>query len=277
MAVSYNETGPSIKQEYPMTLKKTALSLAVISLLGACGGSNDSDMSQPPPPPTSQQTISGHIGKIGGHDLIPIHVTAPAALSRITYKGQSVSLDKSHAIVDMMQNPTPRCCQSIHDDYFTTAMGNGIAAVRAYSGFRHVRFGNLSTYDPASHALSDTVGFYQGIPTTSALQEGGSATYRGVGYQFGRDATGRPIADYQGTVEATVDFATRTVDIRLRNVSVPLDVRANMTGHSSFAAQQGKLSIHGGLFGPNAEEIGGMIRQGDNGDWTATFAGSSQQ
>lgn len=259
-----------------MTMQKTALSLAAISLLAACGGSNDSDMSQPPPPPTSQQTVSGHIEIPGGDGVTPIHVTAPAALSRIMYKGQSVSLDKAHAIVDMMQNPTPRCCQSIYDDYFTTAMGDGIAAVRAYSGFKHVRFGNISTYDSSKHTLSDTVGFYQGIPTTSALQEGGSAVYRGVGYQFGKDAEGRSIADYRGTVEATVDFATRTVDIHLRNVSVPIDIRANMTGHSSFAAQQGKLSVHGGLFGPNAEEIGGMIRQGDNGNWTATFAGSSK-
>ncbi|MDO4777269.1 MAG: hypothetical protein Q4A06_07415 [Cardiobacteriaceae bacterium] len=258
-----------------MNIQKTVLSLAAISLLGACGGSNDSDMSQPPPPP--QQTVSGHIENPDADNILPIHVTAPAAFSRITYKGHGVSLDKAHAIVDMMQNPTPRCCQSIHDDYFTTAMGDGIAAVRAYSGFRHVRFGNISTYDASQHTLSDTVGFYQGIPTASALQEGGAAVYHGVGYQFGKDAEGRSIADYRGSVEATVDFATRIVDIHLRNVSVPVDIRARMTGHSSFAAQQGRLSVHGGLFGLDAEEIGGIIRQDGNGEWTATFAGSSRK
>lgn len=253
-----------------MKLQKMTLALALISLLAACGGNGNTDMGQAP------QSVSGHIEKGGGAGLMPIQASAPGALSRLTYQGQSVSLNKADAIVDMMQDPTPRCCQSVHDDDFTTAMGDGIAAVRAYSGFKYVRFGHVAAYDATSRVVDDIAGFYQGIPTTSALQEGGAAVYRGVSYQFGKDADGKPIADYQGTVQATVDFATRNVDIHLRNVSVPVDIRANMHDHSSFAAQYGKLSVHGGLFGPNAEEIGGLIRQDGNGEWTATFAGSSK-
>lgn len=247
--------------------------------LAACGGSNNNnnagqDQPKPQPkPPTVMNKIDGHIQKIGGG----YESVKADDLDHITYKDNVVvSLHKRNALLDMEKQPKERGGQQVDGDYLGVKLGSGLGAVHVYNDLSYARFGDISVYDATKHTLSDTVGFYHGVPT-EAIQLGGLIQYEGAAYQFGKTADGKVISDYEGKLKATADISNAKIDIKLSNVTVPVEVQAEIRGNHFI--EQGKVAgrgLVGGFFGPNAAEMAGIVRQTGNGEWTATFGGKRQ-
>lgn len=262
------------------SLKLSALLTSAL-LLSACGGSdNNNDASQDKPqnkPPVANK-IEGHIQKVGG-GYGPM---TSGDLNHVTYKGNIVvSLRKQDAMLDMEKQPKERGGQEVDGDYLGVQLGNGLGAVHVYNDLSYARFGDISVYDTKNRTLTDTVGFFHGVPT-EALQLGGLIHYEGTAYQFGKTADGKAISDYQGKLKATADISNAKVDIKISNVTVPVEAHAEIRGsnfieHSKVPGR----GLYGGFFGPNGAEIAGIVQQlkkdgANNGEWTATFGGKRQ-
>lgn len=260
------------------SLKLSALLVSAL-LLSACGGSdNNNDASkdkqqQQQKPPATMSKIGGYIQKPGG-GYGP--VTA-SDLEHTTYNGNIVvSLRKQDAMLDMEKESKERGGQDVDGDYLGIKLGNGLGAVHVYNDLSYARFGDISVYDTKNRTLTDTVGFFQGVPT-EAMQLGGLIHYEGTAYQFGKTADGKAISDYHGKLKATADISNAKIDIKISNVTVPVEAQAEIRGNNFI--EHGKVrdrGLYGGFFGPNGAEIAGMVQQTKNGEWTATFGGKRQ-
>lgn len=260
------------------TAYKLATLLASALLLTACGGgssNNDASKDKPQitPPPANTSKITGHIQKPGGgHEAVKT-----LDLDRTTYNGNIlISLRKQDALLDMEKQSKQRGGQEVDGDYLGIKLGSGLGALHVYNDLSYARFGDISTYDMKTHTLSNTVGFFQGIPS-EALQAGGIINYEGTAYQFGKTADGKAISDYQGKLRASADLSNANIRIQLSNVTVPVDANAKISGNTfiEHSVVPGRGLI-GGFFGPNGAEIAGIVQQTKNGEWTATFGGKRQ-
>lgn len=257
------------------SFKLSAL-LASALVLTACGGSDSKDdtpQDKPQNKPPMASKISGHIQKPGG-GYGP--VTA-SDLEHTTYNDSIVvSLRKQDAMLDMEKQPKDRGGQDVDGDYLGVKLGNGLGAVHVYTDLSYARFGDISVYDTKNRTLTDTVGFFQGIPS-EALQEGGVVQYEGTAYQFGKTADGKAISDYQGKLKATADLSNAKVNIKITDVTVPVEANATIRGTNfiEHSVVPGR-GLYGGFFGPNGAEIAGIVQQTKNGEWTATFGGKRQ-
>ncbi|MDO4776223.1 MAG: transferrin-binding protein-like solute binding protein [Cardiobacteriaceae bacterium] len=257
------------------SLKLSAL-LASALLLTACGGSdnnNDASKDQPQGKPPVAGKISGHIQKPGGgHEPVKAN-----DLDQTTYNGNIVvSLRKQDALMDMEKQPKERGGQDVDGDYLGIKLGNGMGGLHIYNDLSYARFGDISVYDTKNRTLTDTVGFFQGIPT-EVLPASGVINYEGTAYQFGKTAAGKPISDYKGKLKAAADLSNAKINIKLSNVTVPIEanatIRGNMFIEHSVVPGRGLI---GGFFGPNGAEIAGIVQQTNNGEWTATFGGKRE-
>lgn len=260
------------------SLKLSALLTSAV-LLSACGGSdNNNDASQDKPqnkPPVANK-IEGHIQKVGGgHEPVKA-----SDLDHTTYNGNIVvSLRKQDALRDMEKESKERGGQEVDGDYLGVKLGGGLGAVHVYNDLSYARFGDISVYDTKNRTLTDTVGFFQGVPT-EAMQLGGLIQYEGTAYQFGKTADGKAISDYQGKLKATADISNAKIDIKISNVTVPVEAQAEIHGNTFITHGNGR-GLTGGFFGPNGAEIAGIVQQlkkdgVNNGEWTATFGGKRQ-
>ena len=254
-------------------MKNTLFSSSLMTfslLLAACGGSGgNNNVADKPQAPQTANSITGHIQKPGGgHE--PVTTTS---LDYTTYKGVLVSLREEDAVMNLEDRPANRGSMEVDGDYLGIKIGNGFGALRVYDGLSYARFGDISTYDTSSHTISDTVGFFQGTPSLE-MQTGGTISYSGTAYQFGKTASGTPIADYKGKLNATADLSLGKIHIQLSNVTVPVEANATIRGNTfiEHSVVPGR-GLVGGFFGPNAAEIAGIVQQTGNGEWTATFGG----
>ena len=130
--------------------------------------------------------------------------------------------------------------------------------------------------------------FYQGITPTN-MPSSGQARYEGNSYLFsyGPKYGDRTYHDTQGAAHFDVDFGAKTIAGKLDN-KVQLDpnnrnsMKEGFTFNgtikgSNFEAkeEQDKIYYNGGFFGPNAEELGGVMRH-DN-DKVHGFFGAHKQ
>ena len=111
--------------------------------------------------------------------------------------------------------------------------------------------------------------FYQGITPTN-MPSSGQARYEGNSYLFsyGPKYGDRIYHDTQGAAHFDVDFGAKTIAGQLDN---KVDVDGRIKNGFSFNGQvhgntfsakeeQDKIYYHGGFFGPNAEELGGVMK-----------------
>ena len=149
-------------------------------------------------------------------------------------------------------------------------------------GMRYSRVGSLifsNNIDSISGKAENTDShwFYQGITTTD-MPSGGRAHYEGNSYMFSYGPTNgdRTYYDTQGAAHFDVDFGAKTIAGKLDN-KVQLNYRDldslkegftfNGKVHgNTFSAkeEQDKIYYHGGFFGPNAEELSGVLRHDDD-------------
>ena len=149
-------------------------------------------------------------------------------------------------------------------------------------GMRYSRVGSLifsNNIDSISGKAENTDShwFYQGITTTD-MPSGGRAHYEGNSYMFSYGPTNgdRTYYDTQGAAHFDVDFGAKTIAGKLDNkVQLdPLSLSSIQEGFTfngkvhgnTFSAkeEQDKIYYHGGFFGPNAEELGGVLRHDDD-------------
>ena len=124
--------------------------------------------------------------------------------------------------------------------------------------------------------------FYQGITPTN-MPSSGQARYEGNSYLFsyGPENGDRTLYDTEASANFDVDFGAKTIAGQLNNW-VQIDGRTeygfsfNGQVHgNTFSAKDNKIYYHGGFFGPNAEELGGVLRHDD--DKVNGFFGAHKQ
>ena len=149
-------------------------------------------------------------------------------------------------------------------------------------GMRYSRVGSLILYndfDTTNKKASntDSYTFYQGIVPTN-MPIAGRAHYEGNSYMYsyGPMEGDRTYFDTQGAAHFDVDFGAKTIAGKLDNkVQLdPLSLSSIQEGFTfngkvhgnTFSAkeEQDKIYYHGGFFGPNAEELGGVLRHDDD-------------
>ena len=137
----------------------------------------------------------------------------------------------------------------------------------------------LNNFDNSSgkSESTDYHSFYQGITPTN-MPSNGRAHYEGNAYMFSHIPTDGDSTyhDTQGAAHFDVDFGAKTIAGKLDN-KVQLDyndlnsLKEGFTFNgtikgSNFEAkeEQDKIYYHGGFFGPNAEELAGVLRHDDD-------------
>ena len=123
----------------------------------------------------------------------------------------------------------------------------------------------------------DSHTFYQGITPTN-MPTSGQARYEGNSYIFsyGPANSDRTYYDTRGAAHFDVDFGAKTIAGKLDN-KVQMDpddldsIKEGFTFNgkvhgNTFSAkeEQDKIYYHGGFFGPNAEELGGVMRHDED-------------
>ena len=136
----------------------------------------------------------------------------------------------------------------------------------------------LNNVDSSGKSEStDSHWFYQGITPTN-MPSGGQAQYKGNSYVFsyGPDEGDRTYHDTQADAQFDVDFGAKTIAGKLDNKVLldsddPNSLKEGFSFNgkvhgNSFSAkeEQDKIYYHGGFFGPNAEELSGVMRHDDD-------------